>query len=597
MAVPFGTSARGSRLEARSDLPGRRAFGPQRAISRLRARPGWAWVLAAIALVAACRAEPPDFDLVLRNGLVLDGTGTPAVRRDVGVKGDRIAAVGDLRERTAATDIDVAGRVVAPGFIDTQGQSGRVLLEDGAGASHILQGITSEIIGEASTPALWLPESADLTLLTRLGISFDWSGVGGFLDRLASRGVTVNVGSLAPLNQLRVDVIGMARRDARPEELDEMRRRLDLAMRQGAFGLSSALIYPPGSYATTDEIVALAKTAASRGGRYVTHVRGESDRLDSAIDEAIEVAERAGIPVVIYHLKIATRTRWKTMAHVVRRIERARARGLDVSATAYPYQVAGTSLGASLPDWVHEGGEQAMLDRLAQPRMRARIRREIEHGHAGWENFLRSAGFDGVTIADVKEGGDTSVIGLSVAEIARRQGRPPWDVFFDLLIAHEGRVAALYALMHEDDVREVLRQGWVSIGSDSSAQPAAGPLAVGRPHPRGFGSFPRVLGRYVRDEQVLSLPEAVRRMTSFAATQMGIPERGQLRPGWYADLVVFDPARVRDRATFEQPRQYPEGIDVVVVNGVVTVRHGALTGRRAGRALLGPGAATQQGTS
>lgn len=539
----------------------------------------------------------PQFDALLVGGLVLDGTGSPARRADVAIEGDRIAAIGDLGDRTARTRIEVVGQVVAPGFIDTQGQSARTLLEDGSGASHILQGITSEIVGEASTPALWMPESADRELLDRLGVRFDWTGFAGFLRKLATRGITVNIGSLAPLNQLRADVVGMAQRAAHPEELQMMQQRLDRAMQDGAFGLSSALIYPPGSYASTEEIVALARTAAGHGGRYVSHVRGESDRIESAIDEAMAIGESARIPVVIYHLKVATRTRWGSMPAIVQRIEAARRRGLDVSATAYPYPVAGTSLGASLPDWVHEGGERAMLRRLTTPAMRARIRREIEQGHDGWENFLKSAGFAGVTISDVKAGGDTSVVGLTLEAIARGQGRSPWDVFFDLLIAHDGRVAALYALMHEDDVREVLRQPWVSIGSDSSAQPAEGPLAVGRPHPRGFGSFPRVLGHYVRDEQLVPLPEAVRRMTSHAASQMGIRERGELRPGWYADVVVFDPARVRDLATFDRPRQYPEGVHVVIVNGVVTVRDGALTGRRGGRALLGPGVAPTRETS
>lgn len=550
-----------------------------------------------LGVAASCQQAPPEFDTLLVGGLVLDGTGAPARRADVAIRGDRIAALGDLGERTASTRLDVAGQVVAPGFIDTQGQSGRTLLEDGSGASHILQGITSEIVGEASTPALWMPESADRELLDRVGVAFDWTGFDGFLRKLASRGVTVNIGSLAPLNQLRVDVIGMAQRPAHPEELEMMRSRLDTAMRQGAFGLSSALIYPPGSYASTDEIIALARTAAAHGGRYVSHVRGESERVEAAIDEALAIGEAAAIPVVVYHLKVATRAKWGSMPAIVRRIEAARARGLDVSATAYPYPVAGTSLGASLPDWVHEGGERAMLRRIANPALRARIRREIEQGHDGWENFLKSAGFEGVTIADVKAGGDTSVIGKTLAGIAQGQGRSPWDVFFDLLIAHDGRVAALYALMHEDDVREVLRQPWVSIGTDSSAQPATGPLAVGRPHPRGFGSFPRVLGHYVRDQRLVPLPEAVRRMTSFAASQMGIRERGQLRPGWYADVVVFDPARVRDRATFDRPRQYPEGVQVVIVNGVVTVRNGTLTGARGGRALHGPGALPGKGTA
>ena len=551
----------------------------------------------AVALLSSCQTTPPEFDLIVRGGMVLDGTGSPAMRADVGVQGDRITVIGDLDLRTAATTLDATGRVVAPGFIDTQGQSGRLLLEDGAGASHILQGITSEIIGESSTPALWVPASADVQFLNRLGISFDWSGVGGFLSRLASRGITVNVGSLAPLNQLRVDVIGTTRRAARPEELEEMRRRLDNAMREGAFGLSSALIYPPGSYASTEEIVALARTAAIHGGRYVTHVRGEGDRIESAIDEAVHVGREADIPVVIYHLKVATRSRWKTMPAIVARIAQARTNGVDVSATAYPYPIAGTSLRASLPDWVQDGGETAMIRRLGDPVQRARIRRDIEQGHDGWENLLRSAGFEGVTISDVKDGGDTSVIGLTLAEIARRRQQPEWDTFFDLLIAHEGRVAALYALMHEDDVREVLRQPWVTIGTDSSAQPAEGPLAVGRPHPRGFGSFPRVLGRYVRDQQLVALPEMIRRMTSGAADQMGIRERGQVRPGWHADLVVFDPARIRDTATFDRPRQYPEGVEAVVVNGVVTVRKGLLTGKRAGQPLLGPGVVASGGAS
>lgn len=546
-------------------------------------------VVAMALLSGRCRSQPPEFDLVVRGGWVLDGTGSPAMRADVGVRADRITAIGDLASRTSEAVIDATGLVVAPGFVDTQGQSGRTLLEDGAGASHILQGITSEIIGEASTPALWIPGSADLPFLARLGVPFDWDGVDAFLDRLATRGITVNVGTLAPLNQLRVDVVGTAQRAARPEELEEMRRRLDKAMRQGAFGLSSALIYPPGSYASTDEIVTLARTAAAHGGRYVSHIRGEGDRLETALDEAITIAERADLPVVVYHLKVATRAKWRSMPAIVARIAAARARGLDVSATAYPYPVAGTSLDASLPDWVHDGGDAAMLRRIADPATRTRIAREITRGHDGWENFLRSAGFDGVTIADVRQGGDTTVIGLTLAEIARQRGRDAWDVFFDLLIEHDGHVAALYALMHEDDVREVLRQPWVSIGTDSSAQPAEGPMAVGRPHPRGFGSFPRVLGRYVRDERLVPLPEMVRRMTSGAATQMGIRERGQLRPGWFADLVVFDSATIRDRATFDRPRQYPEGVRAVVVNGVVTVRDGQLTGQRAGRALLGPG--------
>lgn len=551
---------------------------------------------ASAALVLGCSPPAAEFDLIVRGGHVLDGTGSPARRADVGIVGDRIQAVEPLGDRRARAYVEAAGRVVAPGFIDTQGQSGRAALVDGGLESHLRQGITSEIIGEASTPALWQADAADLEILRQRGVPFDWSGFAAWLERLGQRGIALNLGSLVPLNQVRAIVVGMDQRAPSLDELSRMRAMVGEAMQQGAFGLSSALIYPPGSFADTEEIVELARVAAAYGGIYVSHIRGETDRLPAAIDEALAIGRDADLPVVIFHLKVASRSQWGSMPAILETLTRARASGVRVSATQYPYTVAGTSLDACLPDWVLEGGSAAALARLRRPDVRRRVVREIEGGHDGWENFLRSAGFDGVTIASVPAGADASVVGQTLAGIAAAQGRDPWDVFFDLLVTHDLQVSALYALMHDDDVRAALRVPWITIGTDSAAQTDA-PDQPGRPHPRGFGTFPRVLGRYVRDERVLALPEAVHKMTSVAARQMGIAHRGELRPGLFADVVVFDAATVIDRATFDAPRQYPTGIDAVVVNGVVALADGQPTGVRAGRPLAGPGAAPRAVTT
>lgn len=558
---------------------------------------------AASLLLASECSTSLAFDLIVRGGTLVDGTGAAPRRADIGVVGDRVTVVGDLTSQRARDEVDASGLVVAPGFIDTQGQSGRALLLDGGADSHLRQGITSEIIGEASTPALWRADSADLDILRDRGVAFDWAGFSGFLDKIGAGRPAINLGSLVPLNQVRANVVGLDNRPPTPDEAARMRGLVDEAMRQGAFGLSGALIYPPGSFASTDEVIDLARVVAPYGAPYVSHIRGETDRLPVALDEAIAIGREAGVPVVVFHLKVASRARWGSMPAVVDTIDRARAAGVDVSATQYPYTVAGTSLDACLPDWVLEGGTSAALRRLRDPLVQRRVRRDIERGHDGWENFLKSAGFDGVTIASVPPEADGSVVGLTLEAIARARGHEPWQTFFELLIEHRLRVSALYALMHEDDVRVAMRQPWVSFGSDSAAQTDA-PGQSGRPHPRGFGTFPRVLGHYVRETAVLTLPDAVHRMTGFAARQFGIADRGEVRVGAFADLVVFDAATIADRATFDDPRQYPVGIDAVIVNGVTTMRRGVPTGARAGRGLRradagGPAAsiADSRGTS
>ena len=544
--------------------------------------------VASVLALSFC-AGAPEFDLVIRGGEMLDGSGQPAQRADVGIRGDRITAIGNLADRRAGQVIDAAGKMVTPGFIDTQGQSGTTLLVDGSGDSHIRQGITSEIIGEGGSPAFWTPQTADVETLQRFGLAFDWEGFDGYFNALEARGTSINVGTLVPATMARREIVGLENRKATPDELRRMEEFVDRGMRAGAFGLSSALIYPPGSFADTEELVALARVASRHGGIYISHVRGESFRLEQAVQEAIQIGNEAKLPVVIYHLKVAARRHWGAMPKIGAMIFAAVAKGQRVSATQYPYTAGGTGLMAVLPGWVQEGGRERAIERLKDPAVRARARREIETTIDGWENLVAAAGFDGIQIASLPPGADEGLLGKRLSQVAAERGESAWDALFRLLIEHEGRIGALYHMMSEDDVRTAMRFGFVTIGTDAAALRPEGELGRGRPHPRAYGTFPRVLGRYVREEKVLELREAVRRMTSLAAWQFNIPRRGLLREGFYADVVVFDPATVIDRATFEQPHQYPVGIDYVIVNGVITVTPRGHTGARAGRRLVGPG--------
>lgn len=543
----------------------------------------------AIVVFASCR---PEYDLIIRGGTVIDGTGAPARRADVGVKRERIDRIGNLEGKHAAKEIDAAGLTVTPGFIDVQGQSGNSLLVDGNGESHIRQGITSEIIGEGSTPALMRPDPA--LVLAPGQRPPEWQTFDGYLRTLERYGTSINVGSFAPIAMVRSEVVGLVNRPATGEELASMEAIVDRAMRDGAFGLATALIYPPAAFASTDEIVSLAKVAARYGGIYITHVRGESFRVKEAVAEAITIGEQAKLPVVIYHLKVAARPLWGTMGDVGKIVEEARARGVKVSACQYPYTAGGTGLAASLPGWVQEGGREEMLARLRDASLRPKIRAEIEttlpgEGFDGAENLVAGSTFEGIQIASVPQDRDQTVVGKRISEIAAGRGEDPWDTYFRLLTDNDGRVGALYHMMSEEDVRTAMRFPWVSVGTDAAAIKPEGELGRGQPHPRAYGTFPRILGRYVRDARLLPMEEAVRKMTGLAAAQLQIRERGELHPGWFADLVVFDPATVVDNATFERPHRYSTGIRHVVVNGIVTVENEQHTGARAGRALYGPG--------
>jgi N-acyl-D-amino-acid deacylase len=537
---------------------------------------------------AACTAPGQRFDLIVRGGQVVDGTGQAPQRADVGVVGDRITRLGDLSAETAGRVIDATGLVVSPGFIDVQGQSGTTLLADGNGEGHLRQGITSEIIGEGGSPAFWVQGLDDSESLRPFGLEFDWTGFSGYFDRLRQRGTTINLGTLVPATMVRRNIIGMDNRAPTAEELSRMEAMVDQAMRDGAFGLSSALIYVPGTFAKTEELLALAKVAARHNGIYISHVRGESFNLFNALDEAIAIGRGAGLPVVIFHLKVAAKSNWGRMNEAIAAIEKANASGVRVSATMYPYTAGGTGLAATLPLWVQEGGREKMLERLNDPAIRARARQEIETKIDGWENLLLATTFEGIQIASAPKEIDQSILGKRISEIAAERKVDPWDVYFQLLIESGGRIGALYHMMSEADVATGLRFNRVTIGTDSAALRTEGVLAQGAPHPRSFGTFPRVLGKYVREDKVLTLQDAVARMTGNAASQIGLRDRGLIRVGHIADLVVFNPVTIADTATYQRPLQYPTGIEHVVVNGVPVLDPKGLTGARPVRPLYGP---------
>ena len=548
-------------------------------------------LLIAVALavsVTACQSPSSGFDLIIRGGQVIDGSGQQPQRVDVGVTGDRITRVGDLSRVRAGREIDATGLIVAPGFIDVQGQSGTTLLADGNGESHLRQGITTEIIGEGGSPALWTQGAEDGESLAPFGLTFDWTGFSGYFDKLRSRGTTINLGTFVPATQVRRAVIGMDNRAPTADELARMEAMVDQAMKDGAFGLSSALIYVPGTFAKTDELLALAKVAARHKGIYISHIRGESFNLFNAMDEAIGIGRDAGLPVVIYHLKVAAKANWGRMKEAVAKIDKARTENLNVTATMYPYTAGGTGLAATLPLWVQEGGREKMLERLKDPATRARAKQEIATKLDGWENLLMATTFEGIQIASVPREFDQSVLGKRISEIATERKADPWDVYFGLLIDSGGRIGALYHMMSDDDVTTGLKAPWVTIGTDSSALRAEGVLGQGSPHPRSYGTFPRVLGKYSRDEKALTLPDAVHRMTGAAAAQMGLRDRGMIREQMLADIVVFDAATIRDVATYERPHQYPIGINYIVVNGVPVLDKNGLTGARPGRPVYGP---------
>jgi len=530
-------------------------------------------------------------DVLLRGGWIVDGTGNPRYRGDLAIAGDRIAAVG-LVAAAARETLDVSGLVVAPGFIDMLGQSEDNVLVDNRVLSKVTQGITTEVTGEGGsiaplTDALIAEDSA---WMRRYGVTKDWHDLAGYFAHLERTGSTINIATFVGATQVRRVVVGDADRRATPEELARMAALVDTAMRQGALGLSSSLVYAPAIYAPTEELVALARAARRHGGIYATHIRNEGTGIDAALGEAFRIAREAGIPVEIWHLKVAGRASWGRMPHVLARIDSARAAGLDVTADQYPYTRSATSLAAAIPPWAHAGGTDSLLARLADPRTRARVRADMMARAGATENFFRGAGgAGGVLISSTFADSLRYLQGRTVAEIAAARGRDPVETLFDLVLADRARTGAVYSSMNEDDVQAALRHWWVAVNTDYGGVAPDGPFADARPHPRSYGSFTRILGHYVRDLRLLSLESAVRKMTSLAAQRVGLEDRGLLRAGMFADVTVFDPAAVADRATFTDPHRPSAGIAYVFVNGQAILRDGRLTAARPGRGLRGPG--------
>ncbi|HEY6928723.1 MAG TPA: amidohydrolase family protein [Thermoanaerobaculia bacterium] len=537
-------------------------------------------------------AEDTRDDFLLRNGRVVDGTGAPWFVGDVAVRGGRIVAVGKLEASRARRVIDVSGLVVAPGFIDLLGQSEYFVLVDPRAASKITQGITTEVTGEGDSIAplddRLIAENEDT--YRKYGVSPTWRTLDGYFQELERRGTAINLGTFVGSGSVRAMVVGRDKRAATAAELAKMESIVDQAMREGALGVSSSLQYIPNIYSSTEELTALAKVAARYGGAYFTHQRSESSRLDASLDEVFAIAQGAGIRTQIWHLKTAYQPNFGRMSEVLKKIEDARARGIDVAANMYPYTRGSNGLDANLPPWVREGGRDKLLERLSDHATRERVKEDMARAATDWENqYMGAGGAEGVLVAEVLDSKLKPYEGKTIAEIAKAENKDPRDVLIDIVIADRANASCIMAIMDEKDVRTALASPLTSFGTDSQAKATDGPLSHETSHPRGWGSAARILGYYVRDQKVLRLEEAIRKMTSFAAEAAGLKDRGLVKSGFAADLVVFDPNTVDGVATFEKPNQYSRGFRFVAVNGVLVVDEGKLTGKTPGRALRGPG--------
>lgn len=548
-------------------------------------------VLAAAAALSACAAPRPSptpagpvHDLLIRGGRIVDGTGSPWYRGDVAISGDRIARVGLLPRAQARDTIDATGLIVAPGFIDMLGHSERSILTDGRAISKITQGITSEITGEVSSVVPVTDEMVE----EMSGAARErnrWRDLDGYFDAFLDARPAINLGTFVTVGSVRRAVMGQSDRAPTPEEMEEMRLHVAEAMQQGAIGLSSGLIYAPASFATTAEVADLARVAASYGGGYASHIRSEGAGLIEAIEEAIEIGELANTWVQIHHLKASGRQNWGKMRDAVATIEAARARGLDVTADQYPYPAAGTGLDATVPNWAHAGGRDSLLARLSDPRTRARLRGEMSgEPVTDWAIGTVAGGANGIMISDASADSLERYEGMRLDEVALIRGQEPVDAIIDILIADSAATSAIYFAMDEEDIEHAMRQPWVSVGIDAGAR-SADPEVVGMPHPRAYGSFPRILCRYVRERGVLTMEDAVRKFTALPAARVGLENRGVVKAGMFADLTLFHPDEVCDRATFEEPVQTSAGIVHVLVNGVPVVRDGHPTDARPGMPL------------
>jgi N-acyl-D-amino-acid deacylase len=516
---------------------------------------------------------PTTYDVVIRNGRVLDGAGNPFVLADVGIKDGRFAKIGRITER-GKTEIDATGKYVSPGWIDMMDQSGSVLPRNGLAENKLRQGVTTAIGGEGGIP---VPAA---------------SNVAAYFAGMEKTGISINFGSYYSETQARTAVLGPSSRAPNAAELDRMRAIMDTAMRAGAMGMTTALIYPPSSYATTDELVEIAKVAAKYGGVYASHIRGEGAEVVQSVAELITIAEKAGLPGEVFHLKVAHKPSWGVRMDSIRMIvDAARARNVDVAADMYVYTAGGTGLEATIPSWAFDGGIDSLKARLANPAIRTRLKNEQKTGSPGWWNIIEAAGgWDGVILVNARNPANAKYEQKSLSEVARMRTQEPADAAMDLVLQGQGRVMAIYHMMGEQDIETALKFPWTSIGSDAGAVMTLGkPDETGLPHPRSFGNATRVIAEYVKKRHVLTLEEAVRKMTSWPATRMRLADRGMIKQGLWADVTIFDLDQLQDRATYDDPMAFPTGIEYVLVNGIVTIDHDKHTGAKAGKVLYGPG--------
>jgi N-acyl-D-amino-acid deacylase len=550
--------------------------------------------LPALAL-AACGGGAEHYDVLIRNGTVYDGSGTPGERTDVALRGDRVAAIGDLSAATAGVEIDARGLAVAPGFINMLSWSTESLLADGRSLGEITQGVTTQIMGEGTSMGPLTPEMKARWKSLQGDIQFDytWTTLAEYLQHLERTGVSQNVASFIGAGTIREHVLGHENRPPTADELDAMRALVRQEMEAGALGIGTSLIYAPDNFASTEELIELCKVASQHRGKYISHIRSEGNRLIEAVQEIVRISREADIPAEIYHLKAAGEANWPKMDRVIAMIEQARAAGLRITANMYTYTAGATGLNAALPPWALEGGYEALFARLRDPAERARIRQAMIAPATDWESLYQAAGSpERVLLVEFKNDALKPLTGRTLAEVSAERGTDPSDTILDLILEDQTRVGAVYFLMSEENVRKQIALPWVSFGSDGASMAPEGVFLRSATHPRAYGNFARLLGRYVRDEKVIPLEEAIRRLTGLPAANLELTDRGRLIPGAFADVVVFDPATIADRATFELPHQLSVGVRHVFVNGGHVIRGGEHTGARPGRALWGIGRVT-----
>ena len=558
-------------------------------------------VLALIGLAACTPRAPagtdptraPVYDVIIGGGTIYDGSGGAPFRGDVAIAGDTIAAVGALSSARSRHYVDARGLAVAPGFINMLSWANVALLHDGRSQGDIRQGVTLEVFGEGSSMGPLNPAMKAQMVERQNEIRYDvsWTTLGEYLAHLERRGVSPNVASFVGATTVRIHELGEVDRAPTPAELARMEALVEREMEAGALGVGSSLIYAPANFAKTDELIALARAAGRHGGMYISHIRDEGGRLLEAVDELITIARTAGVPAEIYHLKASGRPNWPKLEAVVRKVDSARAAGLRITADMYTYPASSTGLDATMPTWVQEGGHRAWVERLRDPAIRARVAREMRgEGASDWDNaFANAGGPDGVLLVSFRQDSLRYLIGRTLGAVAKMRGTSPEETAMDLVIQDDSRVGCVFFSMSEENVRRAVAIPWVSFGSDGGSYATEGVFLRSGTHPRAYGNFARLLGKYVREERVIPLAEAIRKLSLLPATNLGLERRGALRPGWYGDIVVFDPAAVADRATFERPHQYSVGVKDVFVNGVQVLASGEHTGATPGRFVRGPG--------